>query len=50
MTIYHYRDQQPDNRPSFTAIVDELIEMEKIIPQVKHTEVMMMRMMRMIRW
>eukprot|EP01040_Poterioochromonas_malhamensis_P002169 gene2169-2310_t len=31
--------QEPDRRPNFTSIVDELLELEKDIPNMKHTEV-----------
>jgi hypothetical protein len=33
------RDQQPERRPDFTEVVDELLEIEKEKPESKFTEV-----------
>jgi hypothetical protein len=34
-----YRDQNPENRPGFAAIVDELLVLEKEIPEARFSDV-----------
>lgn len=33
------REQNPEDRPTFTSIVDELLELEKEIPDAKYSDV-----------
>ncbi len=37
------REQNPEDRPTFTSIVDELYELEKEIPDAKYSDVSALR-------